>query len=253
MNDEDDDETMADDHAAVRRRFPRAFDHPALLQSVIGLTLDESYVLDVASGNVVGDIAGTALVAAGTPTYQRHAAGRIGIYYDGAGDSHGADVHPFGTASGWIGALIEVVATTGGSRSILGRTNASAADGYLMFLGSTGAFTVLARDAGTNTSTAAGTDLLAPGDVAFCQLQIDRAAGRVRGRFARLTGTVEAIEASISGFATLDGESQAFGPGSRDGVPGAAGINVLWAGVATGAQCAGDGLLAAISGRVGLA
>lgn len=237
-------------HLPSRRRLPILPRTGPDALSLLGLSLDELYLFEAASGNVVGAVAGTTLVAAGTPTYRREAAGRAGVYYDGSGDRHTADVHPFGVASGWLGAVFEPAGAGAVLSQIIGRLTAGAR-GVSLYLQTTGWPTMLVRD-NVPTTVLIGDgsyDLRAAGGVWLAQGQIDRAANQARFRVSQLGGEVRSYSGSIATIGTLTIAGQVFGHGSFGAL--AEGIANYWSGVATGAQCEGAGLLASVAARLG--
>ncbi len=223
----------------------------AAATTLLGLTLTSLYLCQEASGNLADSVGANTLVAANTPTFQRALPdGRLGVYYDAAGDKHVADVWTLGSTSAVMMAVFEAVADLGGaSAGIIGRFNAGgASDGVDVSLDTTtGVPRLLLRDTGSNTLNVAGaTNVRSLGGLWLAQLQVDRAGTTGRARFSRWTGGVApiALSGSIAGFAALDGVlSMESGLGSYGARVG--GNAVSWAAVATGAQCEGAGLLAA--------
>lgn len=230
--------------------WPKNYENVDKVEDALGLTLDEMYGFNEASGNVVGLKNGTVLTAAGTPTYARTTGPHRGIYYDASGDRHTADVHPFGLGSGWFGAIFEPVGAGAVLSQIMGRLT-SGARGVSMYLQSTGWPTMLIRD-NVPTLTLIGDgsfNLRAAGGVWLAQGQIDRAAQLARFRVSQIGGQVKSYSGSIATIGTLTIAGQVFGHGSFGAL--AEGIAMYWSGVATGAQCEGADLLATIAARMG--
>lgn len=220
--------------------------------AILGLTPDEIWTMDEASGNLVGKIAATALAVAGAPTFQRRTLGDLGVYYDAAGDNHNAAVFAFGVGSAWIGAIVEIVSTGAGQPGAIGRSDAAAAESAALYLQNTGEPSALIRDNGANSLTLVGpTDLRTVDTQWFCQLQIDRATTTARMLWSPLNNNAPPffVEGSISGFASLDSGDEVFHLGDF-GTFGE-GLNVQWASVARGVQCEGAHLLRTIARKVG--
>jgi hypothetical protein len=242
-----------DQEAPSRRRWPYNASSIREIQSATGLTFDEVWLMQEASGNLVGAIAGTTLTASGTPTYQSASRRRAGVLYDATTDYHSAAVFPFGTGSAWVGFVIEI-GTADGLPAIGGRSDPGANDTALVYLQTAPNYwpTTLVRDSGSNSLLLGDSvDLRTIDTVWFVQLQIDRASGSARSRWSPLNRAApKQFQGSISGFATLDSGDEVFHLGGFDAFGG--GINVLWAAVARGTQCAGETLLPKVARAMGI-
>lgn len=242
---------LHDSRAAIARKWPRNADHARLVQSVLGLTLDDMYGCQEASGNVVGLIAGNALSANGTPTYRRVAGSRNGIYYDAVGDGHQANVHALGSASGIYMAVMEPVAMNASGSGIIGRMNGTFAECAFLYATNAVVGFLIRDDAAGSLTVTSNAALTTLGGVWLCQMQIDRAAATARYRFSPRggTGAVISNSGSIAGFGSLDGANQQFVLGG--GAFQSEGAAIQWAAVATGTQCEGASLLANNAARLG--
>lgn len=221
----------------------------------LGVTLTSLYLMDEASGALVDAMGGASLAVTGAPTFRRvDAAGGLGVHYSAVGQLHSADVNPLGVASGWYAAVFEDASKAAVLTGIVGRANGAFTEVAVVYLQSTGTTTAQINDAGANPAVTVNGTTANPkttGGAWLAQLQIDRAAGFARTRFSSIGGgVVEQVQASIAGYATLDGAGQVFGFGCLPALN--YGAAVSWGATATGAQCEGATFLAAMAQRLGV-
>lgn len=223
----------------------------AEFMALTGVTMSGIYLCRETSGSLADVLGGTALAATGSPAYQQLVRDRLGVRYP-AGAGHGADVHALGTGSGWYAAVFRIADLALGLPGIVGRINAAFPEGLVLYSQIGGVqWTIQVRDAAAGQVAVSGSTNIGAGTW-LGQMQIDQSAAVVRGRMSRIGGGVtEQISASISGFLTLDGAAQKFGPGAPAGaVTGGAAVSLVLA--ATGVQCEGSTFMANMARNLGV-
>jgi hypothetical protein len=226
--------------------------------SIAGITPTALYLFNEASGDVLDKVGSANLTAVNTPTFGYVAEGRKGIHYDGATDAHRADVNAPASLSFITGCVFKLASDLNVLSGVFGRMDGSAADGYAayVFANVTPAYpTLLVRDTGSNSTQlfhlqAQDWFTNYPG-LLLWQVQVDRAANKVRSRISKRGVYVDQQEASIVGFGALSGgAAQTFGTGQYcAAISGGLSSHYLY--YATGAQTEGSTAMATIARRLG--
>ena len=194
-----------------------------------------------ASGN------GNTLTVANTPTFQQSLEGKVGIWYDGATDKHDAAVNDPAAGSFIWGCEAALINDPGaaGLNGFLGRLEGGGADGFAFYFAA--GVNALIRDAAGNAinqifggSNAAMTSN--PRVPYLIQGQVDRTAGRYRGRMSRGGTSFATFDVALGVVGTLSKAGQRFGSGALLG-----GLNgggwVPYSYYVTGAQTEGANVL----------
>ena len=215
-----------------------------------GVTFDEIYLCDESSGNLVGEIASTPLAASGSPSYDHKAVG----FYNGtdayskkcvgidaaSGDSFRAAtnaVFDFTTGS-WIQLVVfRALATPSGSKDIVNKQGSNT--GWILRMESNGSLKLYAGDGAYTTATHAGNYDSGAWHAAL--LVCDRTSN-ILGVYS---GDGTSTTASIAGLGSITSTSIARIGGSGSS---AAGVQVAYWAIASGAQC--DGISATAAAKV---
>lgn len=225
--------------------LPRGRIYPATgaaFAAATGITLDSLYLFDEASGALDDKIGTTDLAADGTPTYGVTLAGRRGIHYDSAADSHHSAVHDPGTTSM---VAFCVCANPGGTTGgVMGGYDTSdALDGWIVYrTANKFEFHVRSSAAGGNKSVVASGTTIEVDKLYLVSIQIDRNASTARGRVTPMGGASEAVSVSIAGLGTLSSAGHQFGFGALNFLN--PGVRVFYGGIRINADIEGANTLA---------
>lgn len=216
-----------------------------------GRTLDSLYLFNEASGNVLDKIGSANLTAGGTPTFSVDREGRRGIHYDANIDRHSADVHAVGTTSFLAFGVFGVQAGHADFAGLMGRINAGADPGWIVYHRSSGAVEFIVRDDGAglvNQATAAASLATA---LTFVGFQCDRTAAVVRVRASRPGAAALTTSASIAAFSTFNGAGLQFGFGPALGGSNVLGALVCYGGIRVNADTEGASVLSDLAKSLG--
>jgi hypothetical protein len=226
-------------------------DTNAEFEAMTGLTSAAWWRFDrLNSGNAasLGDTAGT-LVAAGTPTFNAHCGPRTGVHYDAStGDAHSADVLDAALSSFICGGRFALLTDPGGtSHQLIGRMNATVANGWTISVDDSGNLFYFFDDGDASSFSGfpAGLNALMTiaGQHVDLVIQLDRsgAAPELRIRASRHGVSIGTGAVTLTDCGTLTGASQEFGFGA---IPAGSpvyngGAWCQWAFYASGAQAEG--------------
>ena len=176
-----------------------------------GLTPTSLYLFNEASGNLLDKSSSNDLTVNGTPTFSFSRSNQRGIHYDTETDHHSADVLAVGSTSFLAWGVFGVETGAVDFAGLMGRTNATGAEEWIVYHRTSGVVTARIRDAAAgevSVSTAAASLDTA---LHLVQLQVDRSAATVRLRVSRPGTAALTASGSIAGFGSLDGASQKHG------------------------------------------
>lgn len=182
----------------------------------------------------------------GTPTFQRTLEDKIGIFYDGVGDGHDANVNDPAAGSFLFGAEAAIINVPAFNAGIVQRITAGALGYAIVFISGTPDVYLVVDDGATNITQPFGVGAAVtanPRVPFFMSGQVDRAAGRLRGRISRGGAMIATIDVALAGLGDLSKPAQVFGFGapSVGGVVGGGWIGYAY--YATGAQTEGANAL----------